>query len=246
MLKYFDAHDHLQNYATADEAAAALAAAEKAGVERMLCCGTSPDDWAAVLELAGRYPAVTPAFGLHPWHSAEDGWLERLEEFLRRVPSCVGEIGLDGLNGRPGQEEDLKGQLQLARRMGRPAVLHCVKSWGRMQELLKGALPPRFMFHSYSGSAELVKVFAELGGYFSFGGEIMDPRRERLRAALAAAPRERLLFETESPEPDAPGWRAGPAGVAEVVAFAADLLGVPAAELAALSVANGREFLKGL
>ncbi len=245
-MRLFDAHNHLQNFGTAAEADAALREGAAAGVEGMLVCGTSPEDWGAVLELAARQPAVTPCFGLHPWHKAEEGWLEKLGEFLRRAPSCVGEIGLDGQNGAPGHEEDFLAQLELAKKMGRPAVIHCVKSWGRLGELLRKALPPRFMLHSYSGSAEVVRELATLGGYFSFGGEIMDPQRQRLRAALKAVPRERLLLETESPEPGAPPWRRGPAGVAEVAAAAADLLGLTLEETAELTAANGRAFINGL
>lgn len=243
-MKYFDAHNHLQNFASETELGAAMAAAAEAGVAGMLCCGTVPDDWGRVLEIAGRYEGVVPCFGLHPWFSAEEGWQGKLEEFLRRAPgACVGECGLDGLKGRPGHEGDFLAQLELAARFGRPAVIHCVKSWGRLLELLKPARPPRFMLHSYSGSPELLRELAALGGYFSFGGEILDPRREKLRAALAAVPPDRLLFETESPAPDEPGWRAGPAGVAEVAGAAAGLLGRTAEELAALSLENAERFI---
>lgn len=240
---YFDAHDHLQNFDSDLSLEAALGAAAAAGVQGLLCCGTGPEDWARVLELAGRYPVLRPAFGLHPWVQAEDGWLEKLEDFLRRVPSaCVGEIGLDAAKGQPGQEEIFTAQLELAARFRRPAVIHCVGGWGRLLELLKKAGLPAFMLHGYGGSPEMVKELSALGGYFSFGGELTDPKREKLRAALAAVPRERLLFETESPEPDAPAWRAGPAGVAEVVAAAAALLGLPAGELADLSFENAKKF----
>jgi TatD DNase family protein len=187
-----------------------------------------------------------PAFGLHPWFTAEEGWLEKLEEFLRRVPALVGEIGLDGVKAVPGQEERFLAQLALAGSLRRPAVLHCVKSWGHMLELLKKADLPAFMLHAYGGPAEMVKDFAGLNGYFSFGGDITDPKREKLRAALAAVPPDRLLFETESPEPGAEGWRAGPAGLAEVLAAAAGVLGRPAEELAALSLANAGNFIKNI
>ena len=240
---YFDAHDHLQNFGSDAELDAALRAAEAAGVQGLLCCGTAPDDWARVLELAGRYPSVRPAFGLHPWFSAEEGWLEKLEEFLRRMPSaCVGEIGLDAAKGLPGQEENFELQLALAGRFRRPAVIHCVGSWGRLLELLKKADLPAFMLHGYGGSPELVRELAALGGYFSFGGELADPKREKLRAALAAVPRDRLLFETEAPEPGPDGRSAGPADVAAVVAAAAGLLGLPEQSLADLSFENAKKF----
>lgn len=245
-MNYFDAHNHLQNFDTEDALGAACSAAAAAGVGRMLCCGTCPEDWGRVLELAGRNDRVVPCFGLHPWNAPEPGWLHRLEEFIRRVPSCVGEIGLDGARGTPGQEEDFSAQLELAARFERPAVIHCVKSWGRLPELLKGARLRAFMLHGYSGAPELVKDLAALGGYFSFGGEIADPAREKLRAALAAVPADRLLFETESPDPGGPPWRAGPAGITQVVASAAALLGLAPEDLAAVSFANGVKFTEGL
>ncbi len=246
-MKFFDAHNHLQNFGGDTELEGALAEAARAGVAGMLCCGTSPEDWGRVLEIAGRYEGVTPCFGLHPWYAAEDGWKGRLEEFLRRAPAaCVGECGLDGLKGIPGHEEDFKAQLDLAVYFNRPAVLHCVKSWGAMLAALKAARVGRFMLHSYSGPAELVPEFASLGGYFSFGGEIMDPQRVKLRKSLAAAPADRLLFETESPEPGEPPWRRGPAGVAEVAAAAAELLCRPLEELAALSLENAERFMGAL
>ena len=245
-MKYFDAHDHLQDFASDDELAEALELAAGAGAERMLCCGTCPEDWGRVLEIAGRFAGVTPFFGLHPLKRAEEGWRKKLEDFLKRVPSGVGEIGLDGPRGLPGHEERFAEQLELAGYFGRPAALHCVRSWGRLLEVLRALRPGPFLLHSYGGSAELVPELAALGGYFSFGGELMDPRRERLRAALAAVPAERLLFETESPEPGGPPWRLGPAGVAEVAAFAAGLLGRPAGELAALTLVNGERFVGGL
>lgn len=245
-MHYFDAHCHLQDFPDEDALAAALDAAGEAGADRLLCCGTCPEDWGRVLEIAERYEGIVPFFGLHPWREPQDGWRKKLEDFLRRVPSGVGETGLDGPRGLPGHEERFAEQLEISNYFNRPAAIHCVKSWGRLLETLRAVKPRSFMLHSYSGSAELVPELAALGGYLSFGGELMDPRRERLRAALAAVPRERLLFETESPEPGGPPWRSGPAGIAEVTAFAAGLLGVQAGELAAQALANCERFVGGI
>jgi len=247
----FDAHDHLQDYGSKTASAEALRLAAEAGVKVMLCNGTSPGDWEKVRVLAAENKGVVPCFGLHPWFLKEGppGWLEGLESFLVQVPSGVGEIGLDGgKNGSdPARQEGVfMAQLRLAKKLGRPASLHCVKAWGRMLALIKEERPGPFMFHSYGGPAEMVAEFASLGGYFSFSGAILDPKREKLRRALAAVPAERLLLETEAPDADAPGWRAGPAGMVEVIAAAASALGRPAEELAALSWANGNRFLGDL
>ncbi|HBA62079.1 MAG TPA: hypothetical protein DCZ92_14940 [Elusimicrobia bacterium] len=241
-MKLFDAHVHLQSYGSDAELDAAVRAARESGVERLICCGTRPADWERVLEITAKYPEVFPCFGLHPWYAAEaaDGWLEKLEGYLKRVPSFVGEIGLDGIKEAPGQEEVFRRQLELAVKLGRPAVIHSVKSWRDTRKIIEKAAPPAFMLHGYGGAAELVKNFANLGAYFSFGGGIMDPKREKLRAGLAAVPPERLLFETEAPERSAPG----PAGLGAVLEAASKVLNRPAADLAALSFANAEKLCK--
>ncbi len=246
--RFLDAHDHLQGYGSKTEAAAALRLAAEAGVGLMLCNGTSPADWEAVFELAVGNKSVIPCFGLHPWFIKEGppGWLEELELFLVRVPSCVGEIGLDGGKNATDlarQEGVFTVQLRLAKKLDRPACLHCVKAWGRLPAILKEEKPGPFLLHSYGGPAELVAELASLGAYFSFSGAIMDAKREKLRRALPAVPPERLLFETEAPAADAPGWRAGPAGIVEVVSAAAQILGRPVEELAELSWTNGVKFI---
>ena len=231
----------MQHYGSAPALDGAMRAARETGVERVLCCGTRPADWERVLEISAKYPEVFPCFGLHPWFAAEAGedWLQKLESFLLRVPSCVGEIGLDGVKDVPGQEEVFRLQLQLAVKLRRPAVVHSVKSWKRTTAILRKERPPAFMLHGYGGAAELVKNFTELGGFFSYGGGIMDPKRDKLRAGLAAVPPERLLFETDSPERSSPG----PAGLGEVIGAAAKLLGRSAEELAELSFNNTKIFL---
>ena len=71
MAGFFDAHNHLQNCPGTSEAEEALREAGAAGVELMLCNGTSPLDWQKVLALAAAHKSVVPCFGLHPWFLGE-------------------------------------------------------------------------------------------------------------------------------------------------------------------------------
>ncbi|OGS13057.1 MAG: hypothetical protein A2234_09660 [Elusimicrobia bacterium RIFOXYA2_FULL_58_8] len=240
-MKYFDAHNHLQDYGSPSELAGALAAAAAAGVEGMLCCATRPGNWQRVLAIAAGGKGITPCLGVHPWFAVEvrGGWLARLEELLRGAAG-LGEIGLDAVRATACQEEVFAGQLKLAKKLNRPAVIHCVGAWGRLLALLREHRPPAFLLHAYGGSPELVVNFTALGGYFSFGKEIMAPERGKLRAALKTVPRGRLLFETEAP---APGAASGPAGIADIVAAAAGILGVEHEELAELAYRNGCNFV---
>jgi TatD DNase family protein len=179
-----------------------------------------------------------PCFGLHPWfiEKAGAGWLPLLEKFLTGAPSCVGEIGLDKAADPDlrRQEAALRAQLRLAVRLARPVIIHCVRAWGALVDILKEERPPAFMVHAYGGPAEITAELARLGGYFSFGGDLTAPGRARMRKALLAAPPDRLLFETEAPSP---------AELTEVLGQAAALLGMFPGVLGEMSWNNARSFL---
>ncbi len=234
MAALFDAHNHFQEFP--DPAAAA-------GLGPAVCCSTGPADWDAVRKLSEQSPSIVPFFGLHPWLIAEAGgdWLAPLGQLLRDTRSGVGECGLDALKppSLAEQAEVLKRQLELAVLLDRPVAVHCVRAWGPLLEILRASRPLRFLVHSYSGSADVTRELAALGGYFSFGPAILDERRVKARAALSEVPRDRLLFESEAPQAEG-----APAAVlARVHAAAGRLLGLPAGSAAELSARNGAAFL---
>ncbi|MDT8286911.1 MAG: TatD family hydrolase [Elusimicrobiales bacterium] len=238
MPSLFDAHDHFQEFP--DPAAAA------AGLSPAVCCSTGPDDWEAVRKLSETVPGVIPFFGLHPWFAAEAGqdWLAPLGQLLRDTRSGVGECGLDALKPPPlaEQAETFKRQVELAVLLDRPLAVHCVRAWGPLLEILRGSRPVRFLVHSYSGSADMTRELAALGGYFSFGPGIMDEKRVKSRAALSEVPRDRLLFESEASQ----GTGTPAELLARVHAAAEKTLSLPSGGAAELSARNGAEFLGSL
>ncbi|KAF0127222.1 MAG: putative deoxyribonuclease TATDN1-like [Elusimicrobia bacterium] len=234
----FDAHNHFQEFP--DPAAAA------AGLRPAVCCATGPADWEEVRSLAEAVPGVVPFFGVHPWSVAEAGrdWLAPLGQLLRDTRSGVGECGLDALKAPPlaEQAEAFKRQVELAVLLDRPLAVHCVRVWGPLLDILRASRPLRFLVHSYSGSADMTRELAALGGYFSFGPGIMDEKRVKARAALAEVPRDRLLFESEAPQgADSPAEL-----LARAHAAAEKMLGLPAGSAAEISARNGAEFLGSL
>ena len=240
-IRLFDAHSHPQDYPGPN----AITGASDVCVAVRLCNGTRPEDWGSVLALAEGHKEIVPCFGLHPWFldKARAGWLDLLEDFLTRAPSCVGEIGLDyAVDTDPGkQEAAFRAQLQLAKKLKRPVSIHCVKAWGRLLAIIKEEQPPAFMLHAYGGPPEMVNNLARLGAYFSFSGGMMNPRREKMRRALLTAPPKRLLFEAESPASDAKFQDRTP--LAEVIRTAASALGQSPEALSALSWRNAKIFL---
>ena len=130
----------------------------------------------------------------------------------------VGEIGLDrwildrarpddprlaGLRRAPIDEQTdvFLWQLALAADRNRPTSIHCLDAFGLLLDLLHTARRPArgFLLHAYSGPAEMVKPFADLGAHFSFNGGFLAPKNTRLRELYAMLPADRLLVETDAP-----------------------------------------------
>lgn len=210
-MKYFDAHNHLQDDRFGGRQGELLAVCERAGIERMVVNGACESDWPQVRNLARQNKMVLPSFGYHPWHLRERtaDWLKKLEECLDEPPGAVGEIGLD--RWKPDlpyedQEKIFLAQLDIARRRNLPASIHCLQAWGRLHELLRDHPRPArgFVLHSFGGPVEMVPAFARLGAYFSFPGYFLRERKRRQRDAFRKIPADRLLVETDAPDQHLP------------------------------------------
>jgi TatD DNase family protein len=206
-MKLFDTHNHLQDERFVGRQNELLAACEKVGVTRMVVNGACESDWPQVLQLARENKIVLPSFGYHPWYLSErtPDWQKNLETFLDRIPSAIGEIGLD--RWKPdlpyaGQEEVFLAQLQIATERNLPVSIHCLQAWGRLLELLQNNPRPQrgFVLHSFGGPAEMISSFAKLGAYFSFPGYFLHERKSRQRETFKSVPPERLLIETDAPD----------------------------------------------
>lgn len=262
----YDAHIHLQDSRLNACRQAVNDAAVTAGVCGACCCGTAPDDWAAVAALSSvlRTPTtgsqlffLLPAFGVHPWyvrHLPPD-WYETLELILAAHPAApVGEIGLDGLKPeipRDLQRRMLDAQFELAVRLGRPVVLHGVRAWGELVAALKPFVRrmPGFVAHGFSSSADVMRDILALGGYVSLAGSVCNSKATHVRAIAAMVPVDRLLVETDTPDifplggvsaSDADPHLNQPANLALVVKAVAEVRGVLPAEIAAVTTDNAR------
>ena len=212
-LNMFDTHCHLQDERISARAGDIVAAANRAGVARMLCCGGSAADWDAVANIGAAHAAggVVCAYGVHPFYVESvdpngSDWTGELSRRLSGDPSAaVGEIGLDrAVTPRcdDRQAEVFTRQLKIAEQYGRPVSIHCRKAFGTMLSILKdiGGLKFGGAIHSYSGSPDLIDELVELGCCISFSGSILIPTGKRAIASLKKVPRDKLLIETDSPD----------------------------------------------
>lgn len=223
-----DAHNHLQDDWLAPHLDAIAAECDRMNIGAMVVNGTCEADWPLVAELARRFAFVRPSYGVHPWDvtGRTPQWLDSLRARLLAEPQAgVGEIGIDRWileNARPGNlppgqpppaplDEQIGvflAQLALAVELDRPVSIHCLQTWGKLDELLHSRPLPRsgFLLHAYGGPAELIPGFARLGAYFSFNGAFLADRKSRQQLAFRAVPANRLLVETDAPamSPPAP------------------------------------------
>lgn len=233
---------------------------------KALVNGTHPEDWAGVIEWTEREAGVIPFFGVHPWwveKVSPSGWEKELIAILERFPAAgVGEIGLDkwvrGVS-REKQRIAFQAQLEVARELGRPVTIHCLRAFGEVAEMLAavGSLSGGFLLHAYSGPVELVDTFVSAGAYFSFSPYFCQARKQAARDCFARIPEDRLLVETDAPhmspgeEVDERNLRETPSGerlnhpanLDLAIDGLAALRGWNGAECAALTWRNGMRWL---
>ena len=252
-MRLIDCHNHIQDDRLFPKLGKTMESARLAGVERIAIKGCSESDWPKVEEIVNRYANACIAFGLHPWFIKERSaqCFQTLEGLLTTYPQAsVGEIGIDhALENRNDAEQEavFLTQLEIARKFDRPVTIHCRRAWGRLIELLDqfGELPRGMLIHCFGGSAEVATELVRRGAHISFSGSITRPNAKKAGAAIRAVPDDRILIETDAPDilpHGAPPGANEPANLPLVLAKAAELRGVPQAELAELTFRNAERF----
>lgn len=194
-----DTHAHLD---ALEDPGAAIRRAAEAGVTRILAVGTTIEGGRSALALAEEHEGVFAVVGIHPHEAAaEGGRVDELRDLLAHPRAvAVGETGLDFYRERAPRERQLEvfeAELELARTLGKPVVVHT-----RAADRETAAALDRFegtvVLHCFS-SAALLPVALERGYYVSFAGNVSFPNASELRLAAAQVPADRLLVETDSP-----------------------------------------------
>lgn len=254
-LRLIDSHAHLTDDRFADDVEAVIDRAVKAGVSRIVTVATDPDDAAAAIALAERFPQLAATAGVHPHASgavpASDESLNRLRN-LAHHPRVVaiGEAGLDyhyDFSPRDRQVEWFRLQLELAAETGLPIVVHAREADDDIIKMIREADPAcRGVLHCFSSGQRLLETGLELGWMISFAGMVTFKRYEAADL-VRSVPLDRLLVETDSPYL-APvprrGKRNEPAFVIHTAQRIAELRGDDPVELARATSANAREFFR--
>jgi TatD DNase family protein len=247
-----DSHCHLADEVFAGDVDGAIARAKEAGLTSALCilAAGDEDEAARAREVAGCWPAVRFATGVHP-HSAgqfaadPSGSAEVTRAHVTAFAACgIGEIGLDyhyDFAPRDVQQQVFAAQLALSRKLDRPVIIHTREATDDTFALLKESGGVRGVFHCFTGDTAMARRALDIGFYISLAGIVTFPKADSLREAARLVPDDRLLVETDSPYL-APvpyrGKRNEPAYVARVIESLAHTRGVDPARLAEQTSTN--------
>ncbi len=246
-MELIDTHAHLDML---EDPEAALTRARAAGVVQMVTIGVDLASSRRAAELARTHRDVFYTVGLHPHDAAQTGealWAE-IEALARAGAMAVGECGLDfyrDLSPRAAQREAFARQIDLARRLRLPLVIHDRDAHAETVAILKEQRAHEVggVFHCFSGGLDLAKQALDMGFMLGVTGTITYPKNQALRALVREMPKGRLVVETDcpylAPVPHR-GKKNEPAFVAFTNQGLARAMGISAEDCAALTTANAR------
>ncbi|MEV6128469.1 TatD family hydrolase [Streptomyces violaceusniger] len=221
-----DSHTHLDMQPGTVEEALAKAASVGVTTVVQVGCDLAGSRWAA--ETAAAHESVWATVALHPNEAPRivlgdpDGWSRQgarqpggdaaLDAALDQIAALaalpqvrgVGETGLDyfrtGPDGMAAQERSFRRHIAIAKEHGKALVIHDREAHDDVLRVLaeEGA-PDTVVFHCYSGDEAMAKICAERGYYMSFAGNVTFKNAQPLRDALAVAPLDLVLVETDAP-----------------------------------------------
>lgn len=204
---YTDSHTHLYLDAFTDDRDAMLKRAIDAGITKMLLPNIDSSTTEAMFKLAEEYPGIChPMMGLHPT-SVKENYQEELEAIEKQLDHpgivAVGEAGIDLYWDKTfirEQEIVFKTQIQWAKELGLPLVIHARDSFPEIFRMLdeSGTEGLRGVFHSFTGGPEELKRALSYDFMIGING-IVTFKNSNLGETVRQIPQNRLLLETDSP-----------------------------------------------
>jgi TatD DNase family protein len=179
----------------------------------------------------------TLSVGWHPWE-ADSFPVHFIEQRLIEMSSletvvAIGECGLDKATSIPlsTQNEVLKLHIHVASKKSKPLILHCVRAYNEILELLKAEnYSGKFVFHAYNGNIEQTMQLIKTKAFFSFGKSLLNLSVKQVEV-FKSIPLDRLFLETDMS--DIP--------IEKIYRYASEILGITENELATKLETNYQE-----
>ena len=199
LISWVDNHCHLP---AGQEGFDLVRQAQAAGVERMITVGTDAATSREAIAVASACEGVWSTVGVHPHDATEgiDGIVDLLDQ---PTVVAVGECGLDYFydgSPRDQQREVFAQHIALALAHDLALVIHTRDAWDDTFDILAAnGVPPRTVFHCFTGGPDQARRGLDLGISLSFSGIVTFKNADELRDAVRICPLDRVLVETDSP-----------------------------------------------
>lgn len=247
----FDTHAHLDDERFDEDRRQVIERCREEGVELILNAGSNISTSQKSLAIAGEYDFIYAAVGVHPHDakSMDEGTLDILRELASNPKvKAIGEIGLDyhyDFSPRDIQKQGFMEQIDLAKQLKLPIIVHDRESHGDVMEIFKrmNVKDMGGVLHSFSGSVEMARECLKLGFYLSISGPITFKNAVKNVEVVKEIPLDMLLIETDSPYlTPVPhrGERNYPGYVRHVAEKIAEIKGISFEEVAQKTLENGK------
>lgn len=252
MMQTYDTHAHLDHLEDIDKA---LTEASAAGVSGIVGVSVDLASSRKNLEIKRKHsqPKIFIALGIHPGDIKEEEVDETIEFIRANIKEVVaiGETGLDywykwvrkDQVERAKQHRAFARQLQLSKEFDLPVIIHSRGAWRDCLAMTKEAGVKKALFHWYSGPLDYLEEILAAGYYVSTSPSLAYSPQSR--EAIAHAPIERTLIETDCPVHYKDGderYQAGPKDVFRTLKAYCELKQIPPDEAVEIFNANTRTF----
>lgn len=248
----FDSHAHFDDSQFDIDRDKVLLSLKDYNVGYVMNIGANIETSVNAVELSNKYDFVYATVGIHPGDvkgtTEED--IEKIKHLAieNKKVRAIGEIGLDYHYEGYDREEQIywfKRQLELAKELDMPIVVHDRESKGDCLAILKESGFSNGVMHCFSGSAQTARELVDMGFMISFTGVLTFKNARRAIEACAEVPLERLMIETDCPymAPEPHRGERNFSGYVEFVARKmAEIKGVSYEELAGITTNNALKF----
>ena len=247
----FDTHAHLDDSRFDEDRDEIIRQSRQNGVELILNAGSNIETSVKSIALAGKYEFIYASVGVHPHDASNmDGETAAVLAALaeNKKVRAIGEIGLDyhyDLSPRDVQKQRFVEQIELARQLKLPVIVHDREAHGDIMDIFKRTRIKEVggVLHSFSGSTEMAVECIKMGLYISISGPVTFNNARKTMEAVKEVPLDMLLIETDSPYlTPAPhrGKRNYPGYVKLVAEKIADIKGISFEEVAQQTKENGK------
>lgn len=245
----FDTHSHYDDEQFSQDRIELLSTMCNKGVTHIVSCGCDIQSSKFNKQLSKEFDYVYYSAGFHP-ENLENINIEQIEEIkkiaLDKKCVAIGEIGLDYhwmCSSKEKQIQFFKSQIELAKDLDLPVIVHDREAHGDTMDILKQT-KPNGVLHCFSGSKEMAKELVKQGMYIGLNGVATFKNARKSLEVVKEIPIERLVLETDcpylAPEPHR-GKRNDSSFIPYIAERIGEVLGMTAQEILDITNANAKK-----